>query len=409
MTAAAPVILTVNAGSSSLKFALFDARGCRVAGGVAEAQGPAAPAHLVWVEGPQVQSMELPGAAFDLEQALQALVGQLQHRGLLATVRVAVHRVVHGGSRFLAPVCVDGDVLIELRRLAPLAPLHQPANLRGIEILGQTAPGLVQFAAFDTAFFAGLTDVETRLPLPRDLCAQGLRRYGFHGLAYQHLMDTVGAHSTRSQGRTVLAHLGSGASLAAVQGGRPVATSMGFSALDGLMMSTRSGSLDPGVVLHLLEQGWTCAALRDLLYRRSGLLGVSGVSGDWRRLRDGQSPAEREALELFRHRAVREMGALVACLQGLDLLVFSGGIGQHDADLRATLATALAWLGVRLDVARNHAATGDGVARIDATDSAVEVWVIPADEERVLARIGQSAIPTEGAGADGRPMTAACS
>lgn len=393
----AAAILTVNAGSSTLKFALFDDTGQRVAGGSVEGRGTAEPAVLCWTVPPASQPVVLPGVGFDLERALQALLRQLHLRGMLSGLRVAVHRVVHGGARFSGPVCIDADVMVELRRLAPLAPLHQNANLRGVEVLGQALPGLIQFAAFDTAFFSALPEVETLLPLPQEVRAHGVRRYGFHGLAYEHLMASLRARSVRSQGRVLLAHLGSGCSMAAVCDGQPVATSMGFSALDGLMMATRSGSLDPGVLLHLLDQGWTGSSLRDLLYRRSGLLGVSGLSGDWRSLQGSQSPRARQALALFTHRATREMGALVACLRGLDLLVFSGGIGQHDAPLRAALGQTLDFLGVRIDAARNGAARGGDAVRIDGDDSGVEVWVIPADEEQVLSRVGLAALPVAGA------------
>ncbi|MBQ0932644.1 acetate/propionate family kinase [Ideonella alba] len=357
-------VLAVNAGSSSLKFGLYPRQGA-----------------ALWTG--QIEGLEAAGeAAFSA--ALQRLLHDCTQRG--ARLLAVAHRIVHGGEAFIAPCRLDAAALQRLRALAPLAPLHQPHNLDGVAAFLQALPQLPQVGCFDTAFHATLPAVERALPTDRALAAQGLRRYGFHGLSYQYLAQTLPQHSARAGGRVLLAHLGNGASLCALRGGRSVATTMGFSALEGLMMGTRSGSLDPGVLLHLLRQGWSADALEDLLYRRSGLKGVSGLSADMRTLRASTEPAAAEAIALFTHRCLREAGALAAVLGGLDAIAFTGGIGEHDAALRAELAAGLAHLGVRLDPSTNSAARGDRVAAIHAADSAVELWVVPTDEGRVAAQ-----------------------
>jgi acetate kinase len=228
--------------------------------------------------------------------------------------------------------------------------------------------------------------VDYAFALPQALAQQGVRRYGFHGLSYQYIMDTLLERSPRAQGRVLMAHLGNGASLCAAREGRSCATTMGFSALDGLMMGTRTGTLDPGVMLYLLEQGWDHKRLQDLLYKQSGLLGVSGISADMRRLRGDGSEAATRAIDMFTHRVVRESGALVAIMGGLDVLAFSGGIGEHDAVLRAQVCERLGFLGVQLDEAQNQQAVGEAVMPIHRAGSPVEVWVVPTDEGRVAAR-----------------------
>jgi acetate kinase len=264
--------------------------------------------------------------------------------------------------------------------------LHQPHNLEGVRAFRVAFPQLPQIACFDTAYHGTLAEVDYAFALPQALSEQGVRRYGFHGLSYQFIMDTLLARSTRGKGRVLMAHLGNGASLCAAKDGLSCATTMGFSALDGLVMGTRTGTLDPGVMLYLLEQGWDHKRLQTLLYKESGLLGVSGISADMRRLRsDGSEPA-RKAIDMFTHRVVRESGALTACLGGLDLLAFSGGIGEHDALLRAEVCARLGFLGVKLDETRNQQAVDEDVMAIHASDSAVEVWVVPTDEGRVAAR-----------------------
>jgi acetate kinase len=284
-------------------------------------------------------------------------------------------------------VIVDDEILTQLTRLNSLAPLHQPHNLEGVRAFRQAFAGLPQVACFDTAFHATLPEVDYRFALPEALYKEnGLRRYGFHGLSYQYVMGMLLQHSPRASGRVLMAHLGNGASLCAAQGGKSCSTTMGFSALDGLMMGTRTGSLDAGVLLYLLEQGWDHGRLQKLLYKQSGLLGVSGISADMRRLRADPSASAKLATDIFAYRVVRESGALVACMQGLDLLGFSGGIGEHDVALRAEVGQKLTWMGVDIDPQLNAQATGDAVMAIHSAASKVEVWVVPTDEGVVAAR-----------------------
>lgn len=363
------IVLSVNAGSSSLKYALHRVGSARQA--------------LQTLGSGVIQGLR-PGAdtfARALVQLREWLDTQAHH----GAVGAVAHRVVHGGARLTTSVLVTDDILDELQQLAPLAPLHQPYNLQGLRAMRDSFEGVPQVACFDTAFHAGLSDVETRFALPARISTSGVRRYGFHGLAYQHVMQTLQSRSTAANGRVLMAHLGSGASLCAALGGRSHATTMGFSALDGLMMGTRCGALDPGVVLHLLDQGSSTDELRELLYRQSGLLGVSGLSGDMRALRADGGEAAQAAIKLFTHRVVRECGAMIACMGGLDLLAFSGGIGEHDAVLRAQVCGRLGWLGLRLDEPANNAATGQQPAPVHAPHSSVQVWVVPADEGSVAA------------------------
>jgi acetate kinase len=308
-------------------------------------------------------------------------------------IEAVAHRVVHGGAEFRASVIVTDDVLARLAQLNALAPLHQPHNLEGVRAFRRAFPELPQVACFDTAFHATLAEVDYAFALPPALADQGLRRYGFHGLSYQFIMDSLQERSARARGRVLMAHLGNGASLCAALDGKSCATTMGFSTLDGLMMGTRPGSIDPGVLMYLLEQGWDHARLQALLYKQSGLLGVSGISADMRRLREDGSTAARKAIALFTHRVVRESGAMTACLGGLDLFAFSGGIGEHDAVLRAEVCERLAYLGVQLDPSLNAQAIGGSAMAVHREDSRVEVWVVPTDEGRVAARDAARLIP----------------
>lgn len=397
-------VLSVNAGSSSLKFAVYpvevgaEGTDIGVAGlsGLAEGLEPG---------GQPVLSVSAPGAArvkqallpaageSTFDAALRAVIAAVERAGNTQLVAVA-HRVVHGGSRYAASVVIDDAVLAVLEGFSPLAPLHQPHNLAGVRAFRRARPDLPQVACFDTAFHATTPEVEQRFALPDSFHAQGVRRYGFHGLSYQYVAGVLAQATPRAAGRVLLAHLGNGASLCAVQGGRSIATTMGFSALDGLMMGTRSGALDAGVLLHLLREGWTAAAIEQLLYKQSGLLGVSGLSADMRTLRaaaaagaePGAEPGASRAIALFTYRVVRECGALAACLGGVDVLGFTGGIGEHDVALRADVCAALGYLGVQIDAAANRAADGSAVVAIHAPGSAVEVWVVPTDEGRVAAR-----------------------
>jgi len=380
---AGDAVLAVNAGSSSLKFGLYPPQGPALWTGEFEGLEPGGQPclHLAGAA-PEALPSQAGDAGFD--SALQRLTQLLTGTGL--HLRAVAHRIVHGGDVCVAPCLLDAAVLAQLAALNPLAPLHQPHNLAGVAAFARALPALPQIGCFDTAFHATLPDVERRLPIARRLAAQGLRRYGFHGLSYQYLSEVLARVSTRLRGRALLAHLGNGASLCATLDGRSVATTMGFSALDGLMMGTRSGSLDPGVLLHLWRQGWTEAQVEQLLYKESGLKGVSGLSADMRTLRASPQPEAAEAIALFTHRVKREAGALLAVLRGVDLIAFTGGIGEHDAQLRADVCSALAYVGVHLDAAANTQARGDAVQPIHAADSAVEVWVVPTDEGRVAAQ-----------------------
>jgi acetate kinase len=295
------------------------------------------------------------------------------------------HRVVHGGAKYAAPVRVDAAVLADLKSYIPLAPLHQPFAVQATEILLAELPQVPQVACFDTAFHRTLPEVEQMLPLPQELRERGVRRYGFHGLSYEYLSVALAErHGHAARGRTIVAHLGSGASLCAMQGLRSVATTMGFSALEGLMMGTRCGSLDPGVLLYLLEvEKLALSDLTRLLYRESGLLGASGLSPSAQVLLEAEprNPQARAALELWVRRVVREIGALTAVLGGLDMLAFTAGIGEHSTVLRERICAALGWLGVELDTRAN----GANAPTISASGSGVLVAVEPTNEEWIAA------------------------
>ena len=384
-------ILSVNAGSSTLKFSLHPLQDGVVQpsllSGSIEGLEPGGAPRLDWTFAARRQSRSLPATDGDrFEQALRCLGELLAADAAIPAIEAIAHRVVHGGVDFSASVRVTDDVLARLTQLNSLAPLHQPQNLQGIRAFQKAFPALPQVACFDTAFHATLAEVDYRFALPPWLAEQGVRRYGFHGLSYQYVMGVLQQRSALAGGRVLMAHLGNGASLCAALAGRSCATSMGFSTLDGLMMGTRCGALDAGVLLYLMEQGWDHDRLQTLLYKQSGLLGVSGISADMRSLRADGSVAAQRAIDLFTHRIVRESGALVACLGGLDVLSFSGGIGEHDAVLRAQVCERLAWLGVALDPALNLQASGDQVLAIHRPESRVQLWVIPTDEGLVAAR-----------------------
>lgn len=384
-------ILSVNAGSSSLKFSLYPLIKAEVQphilSGLIEGLEPGGQAQMCWTYQGKTQTQVLVSAKSHVfAQALLNLRDLLAQLPGVPSLQAVSHRVVHGAAKYRASMIVTDDVLVQLAAFNSLAPLHQPHNLEGIRAFSEAFPGLPQIACFDTAFHATLPEVDYRFALPQELHAQGLRRYGFHGLSYQYVMGTLLTHAPRAKGRTLMAHLGNGASLCATRDGRSCATTMGFSALDGLMMGTRAGALDPGVLLYLLEQGWDHARLQKLLYKQSGLLGMSGLSADMRSLRASTSPDAKLAIDAFTYRVVRESGALVACLQGLDVLAFTGGIGEHDVILRAEVGQQLAWLGVVIDPQRNAQATGNSVLAIHAPASQIEVWVVPTDEGVVAAR-----------------------
>ncbi len=326
-----------------------------------------------------------PDPMHDPDGALAALLDWTDaHLGDAALACVG-HRIVHGGRDFTAPVRIDDGVMAALEALCPLAPLHQPHNLAGVRAVARARPTLPQTASFDTAFHAGHDPTVARIAIPRRFEAEGVRRYGFHGLSYDYISGRLATlDPALAKGRVIAAHLGNGASLCALSNGRSVDTTMGFSALDGLVMGTRCGAIDPGVLLYLQDHaGLTSQGVSDLLYKQSGLLGVSGISGDVRVLLASPAPEAREALDLFAFRAAREAAAMASTLGGLDGVVFSAGIGENAVQVRSQICERLAWLRVALDATAN-ARGGEG--RISTPDSRVAVWIVPTDEEAVIAR-----------------------
>ncbi|WP_426112700.1 acetate/propionate family kinase [Pseudomonas sp. DSP3-2-2] len=381
------VILVLNAGSSSIKFALFDAASSPLAriplwGGKVE--GITGPNPVISENGSEEQPLAL-GKDQPYHDALghirQRVMAQLNGR----TLRAIAHRVVHGGIKYANPVLIDAQVLADLKSYIPLAPLHQPFALEAIETLLQTRPDLAQVVCFDTAFHQTLPDVEKILPLPWSAWENGLRRYGFHGLSYCYQSIALAErYGDQARGRTLVAHLGSGASLCGMRDLKSVATTMGFSALDGLMMGTRSGAMDPGAVIFLMEI-WKLSLekVSHILYHESGLLGVSGISSDPRALLavEADEPRAAMALALYLRRFIHEAGALVAALGGLDMLVFTAGIGEHNAAIRSRMCAGLQYLGVELDEAANQA----NAPVISTPASKVKVVVEPTNEEWVVA------------------------
>jgi len=386
-------IAVLNAGSSSLKFSLFgvgDTLSLAVRGQV-EGIGNAPRFVAKDPSGAVVAEQRWDGAdAIDHAGAVEHLFAYLStdfKRGKLLAVG---HRVVHGGTRYGAPVRIDAEVVDALAALVPLAPLHQPHNLTPIRAIAARMPALPQVACFDTAFHHDQPPVAQAFALPPEITGQGVRRYGFHGLSYEYVAGAMRTLDTRAaSGRVVVAHLGNGASMCAMANGRSVASTMGFTALDGLVMGTRSGTIDPGVLIWLMDQmGMGARELERLLYHRSGLLGVSGVSSDMRTLLASDEPRAKLAIELFCYRAGRELGSLAAALGGLDALVFTGGIGEHAAPIRAAVVRGASWLGLSLDEDANAA----GKRRITSDTSRVPAYVVPTDEELMIARHVRSAL-----------------
>jgi acetate kinase len=380
-------ILTLNAGSSSLKFSLFEAsRGAltRLADGEVAGIGDA-PRFEAQVGGQVVAARRWPeGGSQDHEAFLDEILGWAE--GHLGGDRLAAvgHRIVHGGAEFIGPARLDAAVMAKLEALSPLAPLHQPHNLAAVHAVAKARPDVAQVGCFDTAFHHGHAPEVDRFGLPREWEARGVRRYGFHGLSYEFIAGRMrDLDPALAAGRMIVAHLGAGASLCAIRDGRSVDTTMGFSALDGLVMATRCGALDPGVILYLqASHGLNASALEDMLYRRSGLLGVSGISDDMKVLLASDDPAAREAVDLYVFRIVREIGALAASMGSLDGLVFTAGVGEHAPAIRQRVCARLDWLGASLD----QAANGRGGGRISDAASRLALWAIQTDEEQVIAR-----------------------
>ena len=384
----ADAIVVLNAGSSSLKFSLFvESAGELVADIRGQVEGLFTTPHFV-SKGPDgrvlAQKTWPAGTALGHHGALEHLLDVLRER-LSSDRLVGVgHRVVHGGALYDHPVRIDAAVMEDLRRLEPLAPLHQPHNLAPIATLLERAPDLPQVACFDTSFHRGNSELAQMFALPYEMFEQGVRRYGFHGLSYEFIASVLpSVDPVAAAGRTVVLHLGNGASMCALAACGSVATTMGFTAVDGLMMGTRTGSLDPGVVLYLMsERGMDAAAIERLIYNQSGLLGVSGISSDMRELLASAEPRARLAVDLYCYRIRRELGSMVAALGGVDAIVFTAGIGENSAEIRGAVCRDAKWLGVAFDEGANAA----GEARISAPDSRVRVWRIATNEELMIAR-----------------------
>jgi acetate kinase len=380
----ASAILALNAGSSSLKFALFERRGGlpRLMKGSIESLD-ANPRLRLSGAGKPPRQRDLGGGPLDIETAVGIAAGEIRSSGITELDGVG-HRIVHGGRRFTSPVLLDEEVVQELRRLVPLAPLHQPQNLEIVDSAKRMFPRAAQVGCFDTAFHAGRPAVARTYGLPRELSESGIQSYGFHGISYAYISSELRrSFGPAAGGKAIVAHLGSGASLCAMLNGQSVATTMGFSPMDGLVMSTRCGSLDPGVVLYLLqERGMRAEEAARLLYHQSGLLGISGMTGDMRRLLESDSREAREAVDAFVYRAGREIGSLAAALGGLDTLVFTAGIGENSPAIRELIGGAAKWLGVQVDPGLNL----KGGLSISTPASKVRVLVIPTDEEVEVAR-----------------------
>jgi len=382
-------ILVINAGSSSIKFSGYDAleqeEPVPIFKGQIEGVGSAPHMSVRDANGVSIAEKRWPpGAESGHETLFDYLLNWLEsHRGGRKIAGVG-HRVVHGGTAFAAGTRITPEVLVTLQTLCPLAPLHQPHNLAAIRAIAAVSPSLPQVACFDTAFHHGLPRVAQRFALPHELAEAGIRRYGFHGLSYDYIASALKARAPKiAAGRVVVGHLGAGVSMCAMLEGKSIDTTMGFTALDGLPMATRCGALDPGVILYLLrERGMNADQIEQLLYHESGLLGVSGLSSDMRQLLGSKDRRAAEAVELFVYRVARELGALAATLGGLDGLVFTAGIGEHSPEIRRRVCDRSRWLGIVLDAAANDG----GGACISAANSAVSVWVIPTDEERMIAR-----------------------
>lgn len=380
--------LVLNAGSSSLKFCVFQ----RPSGekwqlasrGQIEGIGTSPRLSVKDAEGGKLADQQLEATVRDGSHALDALAAWLRSEYGGARVLGVGHRVVHGGAKYAGPVVVTPQVLADLHKLVPLAPLHQPYNLAAIEAVFERLPDVPQVACFDTSFHRGHAAVAEVIPLPREICQAGLLRYGFHGLSYEYIASVLPEVAPEiAKGRVIVAHLGSGASLCALKEGKSVDSSMAFTALDGICMGTRPGGLDPGVVLYLFQElKLSVKEVESILYKKSGLLGISGISNDMRDLLDSSEPAARLAVDFFVYRAAKEIGALAAVLGGIDGLVFTAGIGENSAEIRRRICEASAWLGVELDAEAN-ARKGPRISRVG---SKVSAWVIPTNEELMIAR-----------------------
>jgi acetate kinase len=380
--------LVLNAGSSSLKFCVFQ----RPAGenwrlearGQIEGIGTSPRLSVKDADGASLADEKLNASVRDGRDALDALAAWLRSKYGGSRVLGVGHRVVHGGARFAGPTIVSQQVLVELYKLVPLAPLHQPYNLAAIDAVFERLPDVPQVACFDTSFHRGHAAVAEVIPLPRDICKLGLQRYGFHGLSHEYIASVLPEVAPEiARERVIVAHLGSGASLCALREGKSIDSTMAFTALDGLSMGTRPGAIDPGVVLYLFQNlGLSVKDVETILYKKSGLIGISGISNDMRDLLGRSEPEARLAVDYFVYRAAKEIGALAAVLGGIDGLVFTAGIGENSAEIRRRICKSASWLGVELDEEAN---AGRG-PRISSPQSKVSTWVIPTNEELMIAR-----------------------
>ena len=384
----ANAIAVLNAGSSSLKFSVFAEHGDELELIVrGQAEGLYTAPHFgAWDDAGKVLGEQSWGAGIKLghDGALEHLVSFLR-AGFAELPLVGVgHRVVHGGGEYTQPVRMDAAILAALEKYVPLAPLHQPHNLAPIRALFLRSPHLPQVACFDTSFHSGSPPVAQAFALPKSITDRGVRRYGFHGLSFEYIAAVLPQHDQpAAKGKTVVLHLGNGASMCAMADGRSVASTMGFTAADGLPMGTRCGNLDPGVILYLMDElKMDARAVETLIYQQSGLLGMSGISSDMRTLEASDAPEAKAAIDVFVYRIGRELGSLAAALGGLDAIVFTGGIGEHSQSLRARVCRDAAWLGVAFDEAANEA----NRPRISVAGSRVSAWAIPTNEELMIAR-----------------------
>ncbi|HKO88371.1 MAG TPA: acetate/propionate family kinase [Burkholderiales bacterium] len=384
-----PAIVVVNAGSSSIKFSLFESQGADLAP-IARGQVESiytTPRFTAKDAAGKTVSEKTWGAGTKLghEGALGHIIEWLKSaQGSTHQLAAVGHRVVHGGMDFAAPVRVDAATIAKLEKLIPLAPLHQPHNLAPIRSLLERQPALPQVACFDTAAHRANPPLAQMFALPKELTDAGVRRYGFHGLSYEYIASVLPQFDERAaRGKTIVLHLGNGASMCAMSAGQSIASTMGFTALDGLPMGTRCGAVDPGVLLYLMdERKMDARAIEKLLYNQSGLLGVSGISSDMRALLESKDPQAQIAVDLFVYRIGRELGSLAAALGGLDAIVFTGGIGEHATPIRERVCRQAEWLGIELDAAAN---TKNG-PRISSAASRNAAWVIPTNEELMIAR-----------------------
>jgi acetate kinase len=380
--------VVINAGSSSLKFCVFrrpDSQPWLIeTRGQIEGIGTAPRFTAKDGDGKGILDRQLDTSVNDGRKALGAVADWLGERYGGSPVRGVGHRIVHGGAKYTGPTIVTPEVLADLRTLIPLAPLHQPYNLQAIDAVAERLPSVPQVACFDTSFHRGQPAVAELVPLPKDIRDSGVQRYGFHGLSYEYIASVLPSVAPEiAHGRVIVAHLGSGASMCAMKNGKSLDSTLGFTALDGLCMGTRPGTLDPGVLLHLFQtMGRTPKDVEAMLYKKSGLLGISGISNDMRDLLGSSEPSARLAVDYFVYRAAKEIGALAAVLGGVDALVFTAGIGENSPEIRKRICDASAWLGVELDADAN----GRKGPRISTPASKVSAWMIPTNEELMIAR-----------------------